>query len=90
VLRSRRCPAPTIEQAATAAAAAIGRTSLVGYTADVTAARRAALEVALPASRARRVVALACSPSTVSRLMRGPARPELVAAVRLQANWRFG
>jgi hypothetical protein len=89
-LKARRCPTPSIEQAAAAAAAAIGRTSLIGQTANIIAARRAAIEVAVPVGRARLAAALACSLATVSRLKHEPARPELVAAVRLQVDWRFG
>jgi hypothetical protein len=89
-LVARRCRAPTIEQAALAAAAAIGRPLLNGPAAEVIAARRAALEVALAAGRARSAAALGCSATTVSRLGRGPPLPELVHAVRIQLDWRFG
>jgi hypothetical protein len=81
--------APTIEQAAVAAAAAIGRATLTDHDATARHARRAALAVALPAVRRQQAAALGCSLRTLSRTAREPALAPLVTAVRMQASWRF-
>jgi len=81
---------PSIEQAAEAAAAVIGCGTLEGSSAQHRLAKRAALEVALPAERQRQAAALRSSTRSLSRLVRDPVDTGFVVAVRIQASWRWG
>jgi hypothetical protein len=88
--RSQLPTAPTIEQVAQAAAAAIGVPTLDRGGHSHRAARTAALAVAQPVSRERASDALRCSVRTVKRLARETPDAALVSAVSMQLRWRFG
>lgn len=78
-----------LELLAPAAAAAAGLAELVGSSADVNAARRAAIEVAGERRMARDLAtALGCSERTIKRLRSRPAKEALVTAVTLQVRLR--